>query len=145
MRAGAAAFGWFLLGAVLSPLIGLILVLVLPAINQPPAARKTSAAEPFMPEGVLDGVPYRVLPDGRVEAMLAGGRVLFRTVDQLTAAATGQTVEMTKLIDKNAFPHAHNGYHYRIERDSSVTAVTPQGEEKKFRNWNEFWGHAKGA
>jgi hypothetical protein len=47
---------------------------------------------PFEPDGVYNGIPYRVLPDCSVEAMLSRGWVRFRTMDDLiasTGAAAG--------------------------------------------------------
>ena len=42
---------------------------------------------PFEPDGVYAGIPYRVLPDGSIEAMMPGGLVKFKNMDQLLASA----------------------------------------------------------
>ena len=42
---------------------------------------------PFEPDGVYAGIPYRVLPNCSIEAMMPGGLVRFKTLDQLLAAA----------------------------------------------------------
>jgi hypothetical protein len=44
---------------------------------------------PFSPDGVYCGIPYRVLPSGSIDAMMPGGKVRFRNMDQLLAAARG--------------------------------------------------------
>lgn len=44
---------------------------------------------PFEPEGSYSGIPYRVLPDGSIDAMLPGGLVRFKDIDQLLAAIDG--------------------------------------------------------
>ena len=42
---------------------------------------------PFEPDGVYNSIPYRVLPDRSIEAMMPGGLVRFRDMDQLAEAA----------------------------------------------------------
>ena len=44
---------------------------------------------PFEPDGVFAGIPYRALPDGTIEAMMPGGLVKFKDVDQIVAVANG--------------------------------------------------------
>ena len=44
----------------------------------------------FKPDGVLKGFPYRLLEDGTVDAMMTGGLVRFRDMEQLRAAAEGR-------------------------------------------------------
>jgi hypothetical protein len=44
---------------------------------------------PFEPDGVYTGIPYRVLADASIEAMLPGGLVKFKNLDQLLAAVDG--------------------------------------------------------
>jgi len=41
---------------------------------------------PFEPDGVCAGIPYRVLSDNSIEAMMPGGLVKFKDLDQLLAA-----------------------------------------------------------
>jgi hypothetical protein len=49
---------------------------------------------PFEPEGVYGDMPYRVLGDGSVEAMMQGGIVRFRSADHLfQALGGGPTIE----------------------------------------------------
>ncbi|HTQ83407.1 MAG TPA: hypothetical protein VMI47_09080 [Pseudolabrys sp.] len=42
---------------------------------------------PFEPDGVYAGIPYRVLPDNSIEAMLPGGLVKFKDMRHLLASA----------------------------------------------------------
>jgi hypothetical protein len=69
---GRNGFGWFLLAAVLSPLIAGLLVLALP---------RPSAV--FRPDGMLGQTPFRQLPNGQVEAMLQGAPVRFRNIAEM--------------------------------------------------------------
>ena len=52
---------------------------------------------PFEPEGVYSSIPYRVLPDSSIEAMMPGGLVKFKNMDLFLAASgsglTGTNVE----------------------------------------------------
>ena len=69
---GRDGFGWFLLAALLSPLLAGVLVLVLPRPNSV-----------FRPDGMLGQTPFRTLPSGEVEALLQGAPVRFRNVAEL--------------------------------------------------------------
>ena len=42
---------------------------------------------PFEPDGVYNSIPYRVLPDHSLEAMMPGGLVKFKNMEQLVASA----------------------------------------------------------
>ena len=42
---------------------------------------------PFEPDGVYNSIPYRVLPDCSIEAMMPGGLVKFKNMDQLVATS----------------------------------------------------------
>jgi hypothetical protein len=46
----------------------------------------------FEAQGVYAGIPYRVLSNGTIDAMMAGGLVNFSTMEQLVAAASGSHV-----------------------------------------------------
>jgi hypothetical protein len=90
---GRSGAGWFILSVILSPLIGLILVLVLPNLRHErlmAGLAKSRDKEygnarsaPFELDGVYAEVPYRVLGDGSVEALMQGGVVRFRSADHL--------------------------------------------------------------
>jgi len=82
---GRDGFGWFLFAALLSPLLGLLLVLVLPRPNSV-----------FRPDGMLGQTPFRTLPSGEVEALLQGAPVRFRNVAELQLMVSpGATVVST--------------------------------------------------
>ncbi len=59
---------------------------------------------PFEPEGVYAGIPYRVLPDVSIEAMMPGGLVKFKNIDQLMAAVNGGTIgsQINGLLEQNS-------------------------------------------
>jgi len=111
---GRSGFGWFLLAVILSPLIAGLLVLALPTLrdlNAPPipAGEPLVTPEPqpvpsnssaasttaFEPDGVYAGIPYKVIELGAVLALLSGGLVRFRDMDQFVAAANGETTAPT--------------------------------------------------
>src|SRR5690242_11909731 len=46
---------------------------------------------PFEPEGVYCSIPYRVLPDNSIEAMMPGGLVKFKNLDLFLASSGGAT------------------------------------------------------
>ena len=100
---GRNPFGWFLLSVVLSPLVGLILVLVLPnlryerlmglaaasdaVLETSPGARASRIdSRAFEPDGVLAGFPYRVAEDGSIEAIMQGAIVRFRDFEKFTSS-----------------------------------------------------------
>jgi hypothetical protein len=159
-RSGAA---WFLISAVFSPLVGLILVLVLPNLRHeqflrslaghgPPPPRATLGGkasrvtverkpQPFSPDGVYAGVPYRVDRDGTISAMMSGGLVVFRSEDQFRAAAEGRTLhdEMPDEEIARRYPQESGDLRYRIERDGRVFAWSRDIGEKTFKNWRSFY------
>src|ERR1700741_5381828 len=47
----------------------------------------------FGPEGVYCSIPYRVLSDSSIEAMMPGGLVKFRNMDQFLAASGSATAD----------------------------------------------------
>ena len=61
---------------------------------------------PFAPDGVYNGIPYRILPDSSIEAMLPHGSVRFRSVDQLIASLGGAATPASSLA---TFRDADNG------------------------------------
>jgi hypothetical protein len=56
-----------------------------------PPALPIQAASPFEPDGIYAGFPYKVLETQHIDAMMSGGLVRFRDMDQFIAAVTGQT------------------------------------------------------
>jgi hypothetical protein len=104
---GRSGAGWFILSAIISPLLGLILVLVLPNLRHEALLEKLNVREqpphksiggtasrvavdrsprPFEPDGVYAGFPYRVVDDGSIEAIMQGVLVRFRDFDKFTGA-----------------------------------------------------------
>jgi hypothetical protein len=57
-------------------------------VTPPPIPTQTS---PFEPDGIYAGFPYKILETQHIDAMMSGGLVRFRDMDQFIAAATGQT------------------------------------------------------
>src|SRR5262249_23584073 len=106
---GRSGFGWFLLAAIISPLLAGLLLLALRRLSPSdvgeikinknaqradlgPPLPPTQSSGPFQPDGVYAGIPYKVLEAGVVDAMMQGGLVRFRSMDQFVAAATGKTI-----------------------------------------------------
>jgi hypothetical protein len=161
-RSGAA---WFLVSIVLSPLIGLILVLVLPNLRHeqllhtlagrsaaPPRASLGGKAtrvsidrsdRPFTPDGIYAGAPYRAERDGSVTAMMSGGIVAFRSVEQFQAAMEGKTFRQDDGdVDPKVFakyPQESGDLRYRVERDGRVFAWSRDTGEKIFKDWRSFF------
>jgi hypothetical protein len=95
--AAAAARGrdpalWTLLACLISPLLGILILIAFPVIDRRTGkiAGLVDERGPFQPEAIYAGIPYRVLPDGRIEALLHGAPVLFTNMDQMTAAAQNE-------------------------------------------------------
>jgi hypothetical protein len=161
-RSGAA---WFLISAVLSPLVGLILVLVLPNLRHeqllqtlagrgpaPPRASLGGKAtrvsidrsdRPFTPDGVYAGAPYRAERDGSITAMMSGGLVVFRSVEQFQAAMEGKTFRDAGGIDRQViesrYPEESGDVRYRIEKDGRVFAWSHETGERVFKDWRTFF------
>jgi len=75
-RHGRSGIGWFLLSAIISPLLaGLLLLAVGP---------KTT---PFQADAAYLGLPYKTQQNGAVDAMMPGGLVRFRNLDEFIKAA----------------------------------------------------------
>jgi hypothetical protein len=77
---GRDGVGWFLLALFISPLIALLLVLVM---------QRRGAQTPFEPDAVHAGIPYRMAPDGAVEAVIQGAQVRFSDLAKFSAATGG--------------------------------------------------------
>jgi hypothetical protein len=105
---GRSGIAWFVVAFFLSPLIGILLLLVFPnlkherllraSLQRPPSLPRSSflgradrvtvdrAARPFEPDGVFAGVPYRVAEDGSIHALMQGSEVRFRDFEKFTSA-----------------------------------------------------------
>jgi hypothetical protein len=118
---GRSGLGWFFLALLFSPLLAGLLLLALPSaagqishtpkpmssspapINFAPTRRSSSATTAlsaeavFEPDGVYAGVPYKVEDGGTINAMMAGGRVRFREMNQFIAAVTGGSTHQDRV------------------------------------------------
>jgi hypothetical protein len=133
---GRNAPGWFFLALLISPLIAGLLIIALPNV----AEGKGSRSRPFRPDGVRNGIPYRISPDGLHEAMMPGGLVSFANFEQFAAAADGASIDVlpvpAEIIQK--YPHVHGDYRYKVNKDGSVDAMSRAGQVH-FRDWAAFW------
>src|SRR5271169_354769 len=80
---GRSDIGWFFLCLLLTPLAILVL-LALPSM-------KPSG---FEAEAFYKGTPYRPEAGGGIEAMLPGGEVNFRNMEEFTTAIDGGTTQL---------------------------------------------------
>jgi hypothetical protein len=104
---GREGVGWFSLALLFSPLLVALLLIVFPNLKQEQmlqAALKSPQAPPrqappplppplptapqkiFEPDGIFAGVPYRVMDDGSINAIMQGAIVMFRDFDKFTGA-----------------------------------------------------------
>jgi hypothetical protein len=81
---GRNGAGWFILALFISPLIALLLVLVMG--RQESEAAPALAARPFEPDGIHAGIPYRVMHDGSINAIIQGATVRFADHAKFSAA-----------------------------------------------------------
>jgi hypothetical protein len=88
---GRSGFGWFLLSLLITPVITGLLVLALPRVGQIAAPPQPDRS--FEPEAVLKGFPYRLRENGTIDAMMTGGLVHFRDMEQFRAAVEGGDVD----------------------------------------------------
>jgi hypothetical protein len=99
---------WFVIAVVTSPLIAVLFVFALPNLKHEELLSKLANREPerslkaigghssrvtvdrspkpFEPDGVLGGVPYRVVPDGSIHAIMQGATVKFENFEKFTKA-----------------------------------------------------------
>jgi hypothetical protein len=156
---GRSGLGWFLISCILSPLIGLILVLVLPNLRQEDLLKKLAprptpraslggkasrvtvdrSEQPFGPDGVYAGAPYRVERD--VTAMMSGGLVKFRSLEQFQAAIEGKTfrTETDNSAIELRYPMESGDVRYRVEKNGQVIAWSRDHGEQTFKNWRDFY------
>src|SRR5262245_57853135 len=92
---GRSGFAFFILAVILSPLIGLIIVLVLPNLRHERLLLKVAGHRerniPFEPEGMYGDIPYRVTRSGAVEALMPGSVVRFKSADHMFNALSGDS------------------------------------------------------
>jgi len=71
---------------------------------------------PFEPEGVYCNIPYRVLSDSSIEAMMPGGLVKFKNMDQFLAASGSATAYTN--VERSVVSHVLLGT--TDERNSNI-------------------------
>jgi hypothetical protein len=72
---GRDGTGWFILALIISPLIAVLLVLAMD--RKVPTTPVNMPAAPFEPDGLHEGIPYRMASDGSIEAIVQGSTVRF--------------------------------------------------------------------
>jgi hypothetical protein len=82
---------WFLLAIFISPLLGLMLILVLPNLRQEQRVRqmREQDARPFQSDGLFMGIPYRAGESGVVDAVIQGKVIRFASMSHFSSAASG--------------------------------------------------------
>jgi len=145
---GRSGLGWFILAVLISPLLAGIFLAVSPNLKRDAEhralVRSVVGARPgqraFVPDGVLAGVPYRAEHSGAVTAMMPGGIVEFRSVDQFRAAVSGESIGTTIPEEVLArYPNEAGDVRYRVEKNGKVFAWTEADGEKVYRNWRSFF------
>jgi hypothetical protein len=134
---GRSGIGWFLLAILISPLISGLLVLALPRIERssPSVPVELQQTHSFEPGGILKGVPYRQRENGSVEAMMTGGLVRFRDMEQFRAATEGRdAIQTTPLLPPTT---TYRGYTYFAREDGVDLKLKHHGEMRHFRNEQE--------
>jgi hypothetical protein len=97
---------------------------------------------PFTPDGIYAGAPYRAERDGSITAMMSGGVVAFRSVEQFQAAMEGKTFRDDDAIDPRViekYPQESGDLRYRVERDGRVFAWSRETGERVFKDWRSFF------
>lgn len=140
--AGGLAGAGFCLLLSISPLLAGLFVLALPRLNDAPLRLEThtqlEAHTPlktdtvFEPDAVLAGIPYRITQSG-IEAMTKGGLVRFHNMDQFRAVAEGRDAPPVK----PDFQDEIDGVRYKLNPDTTVTAMTPAGLQT-YASWASF-------
>ena len=62
-----------------------------------------------------------------------------------SSGASPSGTQAQSSADCETYPDSLNGYLYRVEKDRSVSALDPSGEEVRFPDWQTFWDAAGGG
>lgn len=91
---GRNGFAFFFLAVIVSPLIGLLILLAFPNLRHERLLLKIAGRQekniPFEPEGMYGDIPYRVTRNGAVEALMQGSVVRFKSADHMFNALGGE-------------------------------------------------------
>ena len=92
----------------------------------------------FVAEGVLKDFPYRLWQKGTIEAMMPGGLVHFRDMEQFLAAAEGRDALQTKPPTATPAPSTtYRGYTYFAREDGVELKLKHHGETRQFPSEEE--------
>ena len=152
---GRNGVGWFILAIVISPLIAGLLVLALPRLEKsivpawpgllgftPSNLKLREQAKEqeridsewkagiFRPDGMVGGVPYRMLPNGRVDALIQGGRVRFESLDNLRSMINAAPASQSEQITPTSTT-TYRGYTY-FRRNGGVELNLKNDGAKQF-------------
>lgn len=84
----------------------------------------SSSASPFIPEGVQSGVPYRVLKNGAIDAVMQGSVVRFANMDRLLDATSDGFLPSTSGVDTPANDVGLDERHsWRLSRDLACLII----------------------
>ncbi|MGB9365373.1 MAG: hypothetical protein WCE79_05095 [Xanthobacteraceae bacterium] len=83
---------FFLMVAVPSTAVLLLILATLPRRDVAKRAVEPANSKLFEADGVLAGFPYQTHPDGSIDALMHGGLVRFKTVEQFVAATEANSV-----------------------------------------------------
>jgi hypothetical protein len=78
---------------------------------------------------MVANTPYRLMPNGEIEALIQGGHVRFRNLDHLRSMLNVPTEKG----DGSAAVTTYRGYNY-VKRDDGIEVELKHGGTKKFPN-----------
>ncbi|KYK44887.1 hypothetical protein A1D31_11765 [Bradyrhizobium liaoningense] len=83
-----------------------------------------STTGPFVPDGVQAGVPYRVLKNGAIDAMMQGSVVRFANMERLLDATSGGFLPSANGVDPPPEDFASDERHpWKLNRDLACVIV----------------------
>jgi|GEM_PF-5911788 len=127
---GRSSGDWFFL-CLLCPL-AILGLFALPSLKEPPQ---------FEAEALYKGAPYRAKSGGRIEAILPGGDVVFRNMEEFTTAIDGGTIQLKGDERQSPSPRRRNefAFHSQAVMRSTATQTATRGS---LPTWavNLIWG-----
>lgn len=83
-----------------------------------------STTGPFVPDGVEAGVPYRLLKNCAIDAIMQGSVVRFANMDRLLDAVSGRFLPSTSGVDTPAEDFGSDEKHpWKLNRDLACVIV----------------------